>query len=57
MKKIYIYSDGSVAIIDEDSPHSIYVNGESPMETLEATSDNMNRYFPNLSKEVNIKID
>lgn len=45
MKKIALYKDGSIGFIETDSKHTVKVNGQSPTTLLEATDENIKKYF------------
>ena len=56
MRKIAIFSDGSKAVIDTDSPHTVRINGETPTTIEDATPEAVNQHFPDLEKtEIEIK--
>lgn len=56
MKKIYIYPDGSVAVLDDTSSDVVSISSQQPSEILEYTQENMDIYFPNLEKKSEIKV-
>lgn len=56
MRKIAIYKNGSKGIIDTDSHSTILMDGQEPIEYIEATDENLKLYFPNYKKNPQIKL-
>lgn len=42
--KIYVFANGA-ALVDENNPNEIKIDGEEPIEILEATEENIREYF------------
>lgn len=47
---IAVYPNGLAIIYDPSGPHSVKMGQEEPIEFLEETEENLEKYFPNLKK-------
>lgn len=45
MKNIYVYPDGSAAVIDTDNEHIIGISSQVPVSIEDCTNANMLKYF------------
>lgn len=47
--KIYVYQNGSAIMVDPSSPDQASINGEEPVQILEATDENIQTYFGDIT--------
>lgn len=45
MKKIYLFKNDAASLIEENSPHVPTFNGENSIQIIDATEDNIKKYF------------
>lgn len=45
MKHIYLYQDGSAAVIDDLNNDLVSISGQEPSQILDYTHENMLQYF------------